>query len=83
MTEDSGVPARVLSINVSLAKTLRYQGRAVATGIFKEPIAGKVALRKLNLDGDQQADLTVHGGQDKALYGDAKANKYNERHRCS
>jgi MOSC domain-containing protein YiiM len=40
----------------------------VTTGIFKEPVAGRVALRKLNLDGDRQADLTVHGGEFKAVY---------------
>ncbi len=40
----------------------------VTTGIFKEPVAGRVALRTLNLDGDRQADLTVHGGKDKAVY---------------
>jgi MOSC domain-containing protein YiiM len=41
---------------------------SVTTGIFKEPVAGRVALRKLNLDGDRQADLTVHGGEFKAVY---------------
>jgi len=40
----------------------------VTTGIFKEPVKGRVALRKLNLDGDRQADLTVHGGEHKAVY---------------
>jgi MOSC domain-containing protein YiiM len=40
----------------------------VTTGIFKQPVAGRVALRKLNLDGDRQADLTVHGGEYKAVY---------------
>jgi len=40
----------------------------VTTGIFKEPVKGRVALRKLNLDGDRQADLTVHGGEYKAVY---------------
>lgn len=40
----------------------------VSTGIFKEPIAGRVRLRTLNLDGDRQADLTVHGGPEKAVY---------------
>jgi MOSC domain-containing protein YiiM len=40
----------------------------VSTGIFKDPIAGRVMLRKLNLDGDRQADLTVHGGPEKAVY---------------
>lgn len=45
-----------------------WHGRIVTTGIFKEPIQGRVALRKLNLDGDRQADLTVHGGEYKAVY---------------
>jgi MOSC domain-containing protein YiiM len=40
----------------------------VSTSIFKEPVTGRVALRKLNLDGDRQADLTVHGGEFKAVY---------------
>jgi MOSC domain-containing protein YiiM len=40
----------------------------VTTGIYKEPVTGRVALRKLNLDGDRQADLSVHGGADKAVY---------------
>jgi MOSC domain-containing protein YiiM len=40
----------------------------VTTGIFKQPVDGRVALRQLNLDGDRQADLTVHGGQYKAVY---------------
>lgn len=43
-------------------------GEPVSTGIFKEPIAGRVMLRTLNLDGDRQADLSVHGGTEKAVY---------------
>ena len=61
-------PAKILQVAVSMAKTYLVQGREVSTGIFKDPIVGKVALRTLNLDGDQQADLTVHGGVDKAVY---------------
>jgi MOSC domain-containing protein YiiM len=45
-----------------------FQNDLVTTGIFKEPISGPVRLRKLNLDGDKQADLAVHGGVDKAIY---------------
>ena len=45
-----------------------WHGRSVTTGIFKEPVQGRVALRTLNLDGDRQADLTVHGGEYKAVY---------------
>jgi MOSC domain-containing protein YiiM len=47
---------------------VQWHGQMVATGIFKEPVDGRVALRKLNLDGDRQADLKVHGGQYKAVY---------------
>jgi MOSC domain-containing protein YiiM len=45
-----------------------WHGRTVTTGIFKQPVKGRVALRKLNLDGDGQADLSVHGGEYKAVY---------------
>jgi MOSC domain-containing protein YiiM len=61
-------PAKILSICVSKAKIKNYGEHQILTGIFKDPVQGKIALRKLNLDGDQQADLTVHGGKDKALY---------------
>jgi len=43
-------------------------GEPVSTGIFKEPVTGRLMLRTLNLDGDRQADLTVHGGPEKAVY---------------
>ncbi|HXZ11058.1 MAG TPA: MOSC domain-containing protein [Candidatus Sulfotelmatobacter sp.] len=59
---------KVLSVNVSLPRTVRWKGRDVTTGIFKEPVSGPVLLRRLDLDGDQQADLSVHGGPDKAAY---------------
>ncbi len=45
-----------------------WKGKTVSTGIFKEPVAGRVALRRLNLEGDGQADLSVHGGVEKAVY---------------
>jgi MOSC domain-containing protein YiiM len=59
---------RVLSVNVGLPREVEWQGERVRTGIFKEPVAGPIALRSLNFDGDAQADLTVHGGRDKAVY---------------
>src|SRR5438552_358775 len=59
---------KVLSLNVGLPREMTWQGRIVTTGIFKEPIQGRVMMRTLNLDGDQQADLTVHGGVSKAIY---------------
>jgi MOSC domain-containing protein YiiM len=59
---------QVLSVNVGLPRAVIWKGRTVVTGIFKEPVAGRVAIRRLNLEGDRQADLTVHGGPDKAVY---------------
>jgi MOSC domain-containing protein YiiM len=59
---------KVLSLNVGLPREVTWQGKVVTTGIFKEPVKGPVMLRRLNLDGDGQADLTVHGGVSKAIY---------------
>jgi MOSC domain-containing protein YiiM len=59
---------RVVSVNVGLPRTLRWKGRDVTTGIFKQPVRGRVPIRRLSLDGDRQADLTVHGGAAKAVY---------------
>jgi MOSC domain-containing protein YiiM len=59
---------KLVSLNVGLPREVKWHGRSVTTGIYKEPVAGRVALRKLNLDGDRQADLSVHGGANKAVY---------------
>jgi len=59
---------KIISVNVSLPRIVEWNGEPVATGIFKEPVSGPVMLRTLNLDGDQQADLSVHGGVSKAVY---------------
>ena len=59
---------KILSLNVGLPREITWQGKTVTTGIFKNPVAGRVMLRTLNLDGDGQADLTVHGGITKAVY---------------
>lgn len=59
---------KLLSVNVSLPRKVAYMGRPITTGIFKEPVEGRVMVRRLNLDGDRQADLSVHGGPDKAVY---------------
>jgi MOSC domain-containing protein YiiM len=59
---------RVLSVNVGLPREVVWRGTPVTTGIYKEPVAGRVPLRRLNLDGDRQADLRVHGGPEKAVY---------------
>jgi MOSC domain-containing protein YiiM len=59
---------RIVSVNVGLPREVVWKGINVQTAIFKEPVAGMVAIQKLNLAGDQQADLTVHGGTEKAIY---------------
>src|SRR5947209_6170639 len=62
------LPMRVVSVNVGLPREVVSKGKTVSTGIFKKPVTGRIAVRRLNLDGDRQADLTVHGGPDKAIY---------------
>ncbi len=59
---------RIVSVNVGLPREIAWGSDVVSTGIFKEPIDGRVPLRRLNLEGDAQADLSVHGGPDKAVY---------------
>jgi MOSC domain-containing protein YiiM len=59
---------KILSLNVGLPREVSWHGKLVTTGISKEPVKGPVMLRRLNLDGDRQADLTVHGGLSKAVY---------------
>lgn len=58
----------LISVNVGLPKTFHWRDQPVTTGIFKSPVEGPVALRRHNLDGDAQADLSVHGGPTKAVY---------------
>jgi len=59
---------KVVSLNVGLPREVTWHNMTVLTGIFKDPVEGRIALRKLNLEGDRQADLTVHGGELKAVY---------------
>ncbi|HEX4487987.1 MAG TPA: MOSC domain-containing protein [Terriglobales bacterium] len=59
----------VLSVNIGLPRQVVWKGKRVETGIFKDPVEGPVVVRTLNLDGDRQADLSVHGGVAKAIYG--------------
>ncbi len=58
----------LISINVGLPREITHRGQAITTGIFKAPVAGPMWLGRLNLAGDGQADLRVHGGADKAVY---------------
>jgi MOSC domain-containing protein YiiM len=60
---------KLVSLNVARTQLMVYKGATINTGIFKKPAAGRIALRTLNLDGDRQADLSVHGGPYKAVYG--------------
>ena len=59
---------KLVSLNVSLGKTVRWQGQDVATGIFKESVPGPLRAGRNGLEGDRQADLKVHGGEFKAVY---------------
>jgi len=59
---------KVVSVNVGLPREVLWKGKKISTGIFKEPVKCRVAMGTLNLDGDRQADLSVHGGVDKAVY---------------
>jgi MOSC domain-containing protein YiiM len=59
---------RLISVCVGVPREADWKGKPVTTGIFKQPVDGRVMMRSLNLDGDRQADLTVHGGVEKAVY---------------
>jgi MOSC domain-containing protein YiiM len=59
---------KLVSVNTGLPREVIWHGRSVNTAIFKQPVQGRVTLGKLNLDGDRQADLSVHGGEYKAVY---------------
>jgi MOSC domain-containing protein YiiM len=66
------VVPRVLSVNVGAVREVEWRGRRVTTAIWKSPVAGRVEVRGVNLDGDDQADRRVHGGPDKAVYAYAR-----------
>jgi MOSC domain-containing protein YiiM len=59
---------KLVSVNVGLPCEIEWKGKIVRTSIFKEPVPGRVRVTKLNVDGDKQSDLAVHGGIDKAVY---------------
>ncbi|MGH9969467.1 MAG: MOSC domain-containing protein [Pyrinomonadaceae bacterium] len=59
---------KLLSVNVGLPRLVMHKDNPVSTGIFKEPVSRRLKLGTLNLDGDRQADLSVHGGPSKAVY---------------
>ncbi|HEX4825076.1 MAG TPA: MOSC domain-containing protein [Candidatus Polarisedimenticolaceae bacterium] len=59
---------RIVSVNLGRPREVEYEGEIVLTSIFKTPVEGRVRVAHLNIDGDEQSDLTVHGGRDKAVY---------------
>jgi len=59
---------KLLSVNVGLPREIEWKGKIVRTSIFKRPVEGRVRVSTLNVEGDQQSDLTAHGGPDKAVY---------------
>ncbi|MCK5391269.1 MAG: MOSC domain-containing protein, partial [Deltaproteobacteria bacterium] len=59
---------RLLSVNVSLPKEIIHKGKKISSGIFKEPVKGRIKVNSLNLEGDGQADLLAHGGNFRAVY---------------
>ena len=63
-----GTGMKLTSVNTGLPRDVIWHGRHVMTGIFKQPVEGRIALTTLNLHGDRQADLSVHGGPHKAVY---------------
>ncbi|HEY6282266.1 MAG TPA: MOSC domain-containing protein, partial [Burkholderiales bacterium] len=60
-------PMKLLSVNVALPREIEWRGKLVRTSIFKAPVPGRVRVAALNLEGDEQSDLSVHGGVDKAV----------------
>jgi MOSC domain-containing protein YiiM len=62
------VSPTLISVQVAIPRTVIVDGEEVSTGIFKIPVQKRIRMRALNLDGDRQADLSVHGGRDKAVY---------------
>lgn len=68
VSEEDNLHVKLVSVNTGLPREVTWHGKTVTTAIFKQPVEGRIALRKLNLDGDGQADLTVHGGEHKAVY---------------
>ncbi len=59
---------RLLSVNVGLPREVEWRGRTVRTAIFKSPVEGRRRVRRLNVDGDGQADLVGHGGEHRSVY---------------
>ncbi|MFZ2155461.1 MAG: MOSC domain-containing protein [Bradyrhizobium sp.] len=59
---------KLIAVSTGRPREVKWQGEKVRTSIFKEPVAGRVRIGQLNIEGDEQSDLEVHGGEDKAVY---------------
>ncbi len=68
MEKNSAQQKRLLSVNVGLPRDIHWRGRVVHTAIWKQPVAGRCRVRRLNLDGDGQGDLAGHGGEHRAVF---------------
>ena len=62
------VTGRLVAVSIGRPREVEWQGEKVLTSIFKAPVAGRVRVVRLNIEGDEQSDLEVHGGEDKAVY---------------
>jgi len=73
---------QVISVNVGAIREVHLHDEIITTAIWKHPVAGRVAIRGVNLDGDDQADREVHGGPDKAVYAYAREDydAWHDRH---
>jgi MOSC domain-containing protein YiiM len=73
---------RIISVNVGAVQEVEWRGEIVSTAIWKQPVDGRVAIRGVNLDGDDQADREVHGGPHKAVYAYAREDydAWRDRH---
>ncbi|MEN9467523.1 MAG: hypothetical protein RL081_1524 [Pseudomonadota bacterium] len=69
MTQETTSAVRCIrSVQIGKTRKVAIAGRSILTGIHKTPVAGPVQVGRLGLEGDEQADLSVHGGLDKAVY---------------
>ena len=68
LVSEAHAPMSLRSVNISMPKDIEHEDKAVTTGIFKTPVDGRIMLRRLNLEGDGQADLWGHGGAFRAVY---------------
>ena len=63
----AALDARLVSVNIGMPADVSWRGKTVHTGIYKQPVAGPVMVRRLNIDGDGQGDLNGHGGEQRAV----------------